>query len=506
MGIMINDSYAEDEIDNTFEVFYSYEKILCLVYSTNKKTIVSYNLLIKRKMLEIKNAHDCYITNFRHYFDENNQRNLILSVSGSDNNLKVWNFINWECLINIRKVNKKGSLDSACILNYNNKLYIITSNNYEQENDLEKSEQIKIFDFNGNKEKEIEYSDCKTFFILTHCDDNSKINYITTGNEGYIKSYDYNNNKLYHIYYKEENNEPHFSLIVKRYESNTKIIESCWDNNIRVWDFHKGTLIEKISMYKSLHGICLLDDIHLCVGCGKRIKIVNIENGKIIKEIKSHEKNVWTIKKIYHPYFKDCILAQGAKKAGVKIFFFEYDISENIKKIDNINDLKMYYFIENIIGDGNCLFYSLSKIIFGSDQYYNNIRQLICDYYESSNVLNNLYEKEEEKKGYITKMRKDKEYGSVLEIQTFSNIFKIRIYQFTRYIDDKGYKKSSKDKITTVIIGEQYEGNFAILLNNYKNNEILNHFQSIKPANGKVGINEKKLQEIKEKIIKNFLG
>ena len=199
-------------------------------------------------------------------------------------------------------------------------------------------------------------------------------------------------------------------------------------------------------------------------------------------------------------------MAQGAKKAGIKIFLFENDISENIKKIDNINDLKMYYFIDNIIGDGNCLFYSLSKIIFGSDQYYNNIRQLICDYYESSNVLNNLYKKEEDIKGYITKMRKDKEYGSILEIQAFSIIFKIRIYQFTRYIDDKGYKKSSKDKITTVIIGEQYEGNFSILLNNYKTNEILNHFQSLKPAGVKVGINEKKLQEIKEKIINNSLA
>ena len=535
--------FAEDEIDNTFEIFYSYDKILCLVYSTEKKSIIAHNLLIYKRMFEIKNAHENYITNFRHYLDESNKRNLIISISGHDNNLKVWNFSNWECLINIQNVNKRGDLDSACILKDDDNLYIVTSNNYENEDEDEKSEPIKIFDFNGNKVKEIEYSDCKTFFVCAYYDDELKINYIITGNEGNVKSYDYNNNKLYHSYYKEDNTEPHISIIVKKYENNTKIIESCWDNYIRLWNFHEGTLIGKINMKKSLRGICLLDDVHLCVACSKKIKIVNIENTKIVKEIEFHNKKVLTIKKIYHPYYKDCLLAQCSKQSGINLLFFE-NIKSNSEKntnnivnkknniiksnnniiknniniinntnniinntnniinnAENIKDLKTKYYIDKITGDGNCLFYSLSKMIFGNDSYYKAIRQIICDYYENSNVLDNLYETEDDKKEYIAKMRKDKEYGSVLEIQAFSHIFKIRIYQYTRYINDEGGKKNNEDKITKVIIGEQYDGNFGIILDNYKNNEMLNHFQSLRPKNDNIGISDQKLQEIKDKIL-----
>ena len=533
---MFQGPYAEDETDNTFEIFYSYDKILCLVYSTDKKSIIAHNLLIYKRMFEIKNAHDNYITNFRHYLDESNKRNLIISISGHDNNLKVWNFSNWECLINIQNVNKRGDLDSACILKDDDNLYIVTSNNYENEDEDEKSEPIKIFDFNGSKVKEIEYSNCKTFFICAYYDEELKINYIITGNEGNVKSYDYTNNQLYHSYYKDDNTEPHISIIVKKYESNTKIIESCWDNYIRLWNFHEGTLIGKINMKKSLRGICLLDDVHLCAACSKKIKIVNIENTKIVKEIKSHDKKVLTIKEIYHPYYKNCLLAQGSKQSGINLLFFDENIKSekntnnniiksnnniiknnnniinNTKNIinnsnniinntDNIKDLKTKYYIDKITGDGNCLFYSLSKMIFGNDSYYKAIRQIICDYYENSNVLDNLYEKEDEKKEYIAKMRKDKEYGSVLEIQAFSNIFQIRIYQYTRYINDEEGKKSSEDNITKVIIGEQYDGNFGIILDNYKNNEMLNHFQSLRPKNDNIGISEQKLQEIKDIIM-----
>ena len=304
---LAKDSYAEDEIDNTFEIFYSYDKILSLVYSTRNKSIISYNLIIHKRMLEIKNAHDNFITSFRHYLDESNQRSLVISISGHDNR----------------------DLDSACILKSDNQLYIITSNNFEEEDEFEKSEKIKVFDFSGNKVKEIEYSNDKTFFINTYYDENLKTDYIITGNEGTVKSYNFNDNTLYHSYYSEENEEYHTSLIVKKYADNVKIMESCWDKHIRIWDFHNGTLINKISMKKSLHGICLLDDIHLCIGCGKNILILNIENKNVIREIKeinSHDYNILSIKKIYHPYYKRCLLAHGAKKSGIKLFYFEDDI------------------------------------------------------------------------------------------------------------------------------------------------------------------------------------
>ena len=42
-------------------------------------------------VIELKNSHNQYITNFRHYLEEKNKRDLIMSISCQDNNIKIWN-------------------------------------------------------------------------------------------------------------------------------------------------------------------------------------------------------------------------------------------------------------------------------------------------------------------------------------------------------------------------------------------------------------------------------
>ena len=127
-----------------------YKSIIC--YNLNNL----YNII---KIIEIKNAHEEDIRNFRHYFDEHNKRDLILSISAENSNLKVWNIYNFECLINIKKIYGNGELYSSCFINHNNKIYILTSNFSYNNN------RIKIFDLNGKKIEEIEQSGDMTYFI-----------------------------------------------------------------------------------------------------------------------------------------------------------------------------------------------------------------------------------------------------------------------------------------------------------------------------------------------------
>ena len=56
---------------------------------------------------QIKNAHNEYITNIRHFLDSINKRDLILSISSDNNYLKVWNVCNLEKIYDI-KAYKKG--------------------------------------------------------------------------------------------------------------------------------------------------------------------------------------------------------------------------------------------------------------------------------------------------------------------------------------------------------------------------------------------------------------
>ena len=304
---MIKDIYSFYYLDNTFLVFKSIYKILFLIYSNRNKSIVFYNLIDNIKINEIKKAHNYDITNFRHYLDKSNKRDLIISISGFDNNIKLWNINNLDCIYNYEHIYKYGQLFSACFLNYFNQIIILTSNS-----NFGNIESIKVFDFNGHKLKEIDDSNDNTFYIDIYYDNQMNKNFIITGNFGYIKSYDYIENKIYHKY-NANDNRSHNSIIINNYEEIIKLIESSIDGTIRIWNFHSGNLINKIKIKNaSFYDICLWNNEYLFVGCEDgTIKLIELKTEKLIKELKSHNRKVLTIKKIIHPLYQNCLLTQG---------------------------------------------------------------------------------------------------------------------------------------------------------------------------------------------------
>ena len=313
------DSYCST-FDNTFTVFNSINNILYLIYSNYNKSIISYDLNQQILINEIRKAHRKNISNLKHYLDKINNRDLILSISFKDNNLKLWDVKNWNNILNIINVNRIGFLASACLINEDNKIHIITSNYNEEDN----CEPIKVFDLNGIKINEMNCSNESTFFIDVYYDSISKKNFILTGNENYVKSYDYNSNsanKLYHKYY-ENNNGSHKSVIINDKQKIIKLIESCIDGNIRVWNFHSGLLLIKINVnYNWLYGLCLWNSNYIFVGCNdKTIKAVEINNGLISKSFVAHSSKVITIKKFIHPKYGECLISQGFINDQIKIW------------------------------------------------------------------------------------------------------------------------------------------------------------------------------------------
>ena len=319
------DSFANTALDNTFSIFKSIEDILFLIYSNKDKSIITLNVNENKKINEIKKAHDKYITNFNHYLDLINKRDLVISISYYDNNIKLWKFNTWEILANIKNINNSGCLDSACFLNDNNQIYILTSNSIP--NEKEKAEPIKIFDLKGNKIKEINNSNNKTFFIDMYYENKNKLSkiFIITGNYGYSMSFDYKQNKIYHKYY-DDDKKGHFSAVVYSKEEIVKLIESSFDGNIRIWNFHSGLLLNKINVNGGqLYGICLLDNKYLLVGCeDKSIKVIELENKSIIKSLNNHNREVITIKIMNYLNNTSYILSQGKGNDQIKCWKIEY--------------------------------------------------------------------------------------------------------------------------------------------------------------------------------------
>ena len=281
-----------------------------------KKSIISFDLINNKINKEIENAHDEYITNFRYHLDIINNRDLIISISSFNCHLKLWDADNLTCLFNFNNINNV-SLYSACFLKDNRQIYIIISD-CRYSND---SESIKIFDLKGIKVKELYNSNEKTFFVESYYDNQLNKNFILTGNFGYIKVYDYNNNTLYNKYCDNDNKE-HNSIIIDNKEKALKLIESSMDGNIRIWDFHSGLLLNKIKINNGgLFGISLWNKNYLFIGCKSNIiKLIDINNKKCIKDLNGHNNDVLTIKKFIHPKYGECLISQSYKNDYLKIW------------------------------------------------------------------------------------------------------------------------------------------------------------------------------------------
>ena len=311
------DSFTNGILDNTFIVFQSFDNIFYLIYS-KRRSIISYDLIKNKKINEIKNAHNEDISNFRYYSDNQNKNNLIISISKIDNNITLWNIDKLECLFNIKNLNEDGLLYSACFLNEKDQIYIISSNWCASNSDP-----IKVFDLKGNKIKEINNSNDKTYYIDTYYDNKLKINFIINSNKNYIKSYDFNKNNIYHKYFDNDNND-HSNIIIYDKENLIQIIESSTDGIIRVWDFHSAELLREIKIRiinYGIYSICLWNNEYIFASFeDKTIKLINLKNGKIIKSLFGNNETIFTIKKIIHPKYGECIISQGRRYEQIKLW------------------------------------------------------------------------------------------------------------------------------------------------------------------------------------------
>ena len=326
------DAFTYYNYANSFLIFNSVvNDRLYLVYTTQDKSIKVYDVLDEVQILEILDSTEDnkQITNFRHFYDEFNKRDLIISIVGIKNNIKVWDALDWECIANIKDIYREGNIYSAILLNNfkDDNIFIITSNCTLFKN----SQPLKIYDLKGNFIKEIPDSNGKTFFLdLFHDIRHSKI-YIISVNKEFVKSFDFSSNECYKKYddksqEKKINFDGYFySSVVNYFDDNNMIqlIVSGDDGFIRIWDFHEGNLIKKIETDKNcIFSLCLWNENYLFASSeDAKIKLIDLKAGVIIKELKGHNKMVCSLKKIIHKKLGECLVSQGFRKDQILIWF-----------------------------------------------------------------------------------------------------------------------------------------------------------------------------------------
>jgi len=193
--------------------------ILVLIYTNNECSIISYDIKDNKRINEIKSDHKYNITQFQHYLDVINKRDLILSHSAWIYNVKIWNIGNWECLYSFEDegLGKTSKLFEDFDISISNDHYTYSANLFKDNNQIniiigrfniyydEDPDPFISYDLKGNKIKEINYSKDIINFTDIYYDTKLSKNFIIAINETYIKSFDYNENKIYNKYKIEEN-------------------------------------------------------------------------------------------------------------------------------------------------------------------------------------------------------------------------------------------------------------------------------------------------------------
>jgi WD40 repeat protein len=301
-------------------------------------------------------------------------------------------------------------------------------------------------------------------------------NYILAGNNSFIKSYDFNENKIYHKYVDKTegddgDNEDHDSIIILN-EEIIKIIESSEDGNIRIWDFHSGILLKKISISQhKLYGICLWSNDYLIVS-GNRILSLAINNetnnihilnpsGQLLLNIKIDNE-------LNNPVLEE-LEFNNEYKGVTKLYETKYYY---LREIDYNGADVNFFFYPNSTIDNNYLIirgyvsdYDLIKLISEQKLIKPDFGEEIYGKFDNrTNMGLIVFEKEK-----VTKNKFISDFYYLIEIESNSNLSDISMNIFA---------SSKKESQFSIPINKYISGSFNLTNNRMQSQEYyINEFE-----------------------------
>ena len=287
-----------------------------IAWVTKDNTIELYDLEKDTIITSVKDAHSKDIHSCRHFVDIKNNKDLLITCS-YDKSIRVWDIEKMEKpLIDIQNAHSNGFIFTSCILSHEkmNENYIISGAD---------DESIKIFDFNGKfLDKNVKVSDYVNLLDVFYYKREKKF-CVINANSHDIRIYNFDDLKIYKTYI-EKNSSSHAHVLIQENEKDDKVylIDSDMKGFIHIWDFDSEECLKTIFLQTIINGICFWNEQYIaCTGRDKKIKIVDINEGKIVRLITGHEKETISVQKINIPKFGDCLVSHG-KDGLLKVWAF----------------------------------------------------------------------------------------------------------------------------------------------------------------------------------------
>ena len=304
--VNLEDSNINAFIDRTFDVFKSLknEYLLICAQSLDYKHyfLTCFDLINQKFLFAGKNAHNERVFTCKHYLDNINQRDLLITGS-FDKTIKIWNINNEFQLLFEKKPDyeyqENTYLLSECLLSFNNSLYLITSA-YELE-----SNGYYILYYDLENLGEINYlQDSKDNCNYLETLNKDEKTLIMAGNKGNIKIYDFENKSLIKKFRDINVYINYLSIIIQEYKNKECLIASSSDGFIRIWDYYNPSLILnkiKNNLNGWLIGLKSINERFLLAGCSNgNINIFDLLDDCIACVLKRKDESdpVFTIKYI----------------------------------------------------------------------------------------------------------------------------------------------------------------------------------------------------------------
>ena len=289
-----------------FSVFKSLKGESLAAWVTKDNTIELYDLEKDSVIKSVKDAHNKDIHSCRHFVDIKNNQDLLITCS-YDKSIRVWDIEKLEKpLIDIPNAHSTGFIFTSCILSHEkiDANYIISGAD---------DESIKVFDFNGKfLNKSVKVSDYVNLLDVYFYKREKKF-CVINANSHDIRIYNFDDLKLYKTYI-EKNSSSHAHALIYENEKEDKVylIDSDMKGFIHIWDFDTEECLKTIFLQTIINGICFWNEQYIaCTGRDKKIKIVDINEAKIVRLISGHEKETISVQKINIPKYGDCLVSHG---------------------------------------------------------------------------------------------------------------------------------------------------------------------------------------------------
>ena len=287
-----------------------------LIFSSNNwKNLTFYSFNLKEIIQVFVNLFDNDIILSIRYF-MNNSTDYILTTSNNKVRIYIISEEGLKEYLSFEKIfdGPKSFIYSCCLLFTKELNYIIVSTGNTKH-------YLKVLNMDTSKVAKEVHDNNYIYFVDTYNKEKDIFLLLGTESNG-VNVFNFTQNKLYNCFLELNDSSSHYSAIIRK----NVLIESCDWGFIRIWDFDKKELKNKINMNCKVLGIILWNDNYLFVSnCGKpyKIKLADLEKGENIKKYKGHKGNIISFQKILHPIYGESLLSISSDKT-IKVWSSKY--------------------------------------------------------------------------------------------------------------------------------------------------------------------------------------